>query len=81
MKFLLKKLSLKTNIYGGDPESVHEQIILDVENAKTTKNPKMRQMLLDKAVKALQDFEVPEFSVRPETNLVEEEIIQAKRKF
>jgi len=53
LKFLLKKLSLKTNIYGGDPESVHEQIILDVENAKTTKNSKMRQMLLDKAVKAL----------------------------
>ena len=24
LKFLLKKLSLKTNIYGGDPESVHE---------------------------------------------------------
>lgn len=53
LKFLLKKLSLKTNIYGGDPESVHEQVILDVENAKTTKNQKMRQMLLDKAVKAL----------------------------
>ena len=53
LKFLLKKLSLKTNIYGGDPESVHEQVILDIENAKTTKNSKMRQMLLDKAVKAL----------------------------
>ena len=24
LKFLLKKLSLKTNIYCGDPESVHE---------------------------------------------------------
>lgn len=40
---------------------MHEQIILDVENAKTTKNSKMREMLLDKAVKALQDFEIPEF--------------------
>ena len=38
-------------------------------------------MLLDKAVKALQDFEVPEFEVAPGKNLVEEEIQAAKRKF
>lgn len=81
LKFLLKKLSLKTNIYGGDPESVHELIILDVENAKTTKNNKMREMLLDKAVKALQEFEVPEFQIKPEDNLVEEEILKTKRVF
>jgi hypothetical protein len=77
----LKKLSLKTNIYGGDPESVHELVILDVENAKTTKNSKMRQMLLDKAVKALQDFEAPEFELKEGSNLVEEEIVAAKRAF
>ncbi len=41
----------------------------------------MRQMLLDKAVKALQDFEVPEFELKPDQNLVEEEIVAAKRKF
>ena len=51
LKFLLKKLNLKTNLYGGDPDSMHELIILDVENAKTTKNSKMRETLLDKAVK------------------------------
>lgn len=38
-------------------------------------------MLLDKAVKALQEFEVPEFQLKPEANLVEEEILQAKRQF
>lgn len=38
-------------------------------------------MLLDKAVKALQDFEVPEFELKSESNLVEEEIIAAKKKF
>jgi hypothetical protein len=38
-------------------------------------------MLLDKAIKALQEFEVPEFQTKPEANLVEEEILQAKRKF
>ena len=53
LKFLLKKLNLKTNLYGGEPESVTDQIILDVENAKTTKNAKMRQNLLDKAIKLL----------------------------
>jgi hypothetical protein len=66
LKFLLKKLSLKTNIYGGDPESQHEQVILDVENAKATKNSKMRVMLLEKAVTVLSDIELPEFEVKPE---------------
>ena len=42
LKFLLKKLNLKTNLYGGDPDSMHELTILDVENGKTTKNSKMR---------------------------------------
>ena len=81
LKFLLKKLNLKTNLYGGEPDSVTDQIILDVENAKTTKNAKMRQTLLDKAVKLLQEFEEPEFEVRPEDNLVEEEIQAAQKKF
>ena len=53
IKFFLKKLSLKTNLYGGEPENPQDQIILDVENAKTTRNVKMRQTLLDKAVKQL----------------------------
>ncbi len=78
---LLKKLSLKTNIYGGDPESIQEQIILDVENAKTTKNTKMRETLLDKALKALQDFEEQEFTIDEAQDLVPEEIETAKKKF
>ena len=77
LKFLLKKLSLKTNLYGGDPDSMHELIILDVENAKTTKNSKMRETLLDKAIKQLMEYEEPEFEVLPEQNLVEEEIVAA----
>lgn len=81
LKFLLKKLSLKTNLYGGDPDSMHELIILDVENAKTTKNSKMRETLLDKAIKQLIEYEEPEFEVLPEQNLVEEEIVAAQKKF
>ena len=38
-------------------------------------------MLLDKAVKALQDFEAPEFELKDDHNLVEEEIVAAKRAF
>ena len=34
----MKKLDLKTNLYGGDPETVQDQVVLDVENAKTTRN-------------------------------------------
>lgn len=74
LKFLLKKLSLKTNLYGGDPDNIQDQIVLDVENAKTTKNQKMRETLLEKALKDLQEFDEPEFEIDPEANLVEEEI-------
>jgi hypothetical protein len=38
VRFLMKKLDLKTNLYGGDPETIQDQIVLDVENAKTTRN-------------------------------------------
>lgn len=56
-------------------------VILDVENAKATKNSKMRIMLLEKAVTSLSDIEIPEFEVKPELKLVDEEIVVAKRKF
>jgi hypothetical protein len=59
IKFLLKKLDLKTNLYGGDPETVQDQIILDVENAKTTRNQKMRETLLGKALRSLQGYKEP----------------------
>ena len=41
----------------------------------------MRIMLLEKAVTSLSDIEVPEFEVKPELKLVDEEIVVAKRKF
>lgn len=53
IKLMLKKLSLKTNLYGGDPETVHEQILIDVENAKATKTVKGRQTLLGRALSQL----------------------------
>lgn len=52
-----------------------------MENAKTTKNQKMRETLLNKALKELQDFDEPEFEVDPDSNMVEEEIKAAQRKF
>lgn len=70
----MKKLQLKTNLYGGDPENLQDQIIVDVENAKSTKNSKMRETLLEKALKDLQEFEEPEFEVDPSLDMVEEEI-------
>ena len=81
LKFLLKKLQLKTNLYGGDPDNIQDQIVVDVENAKSTKNTKMRETLLGKALKDLQEFEEPEFEVDPEADMVEEEIKAAQRKF
>jgi hypothetical protein len=78
---LLKKLDLKTNLYGGDPETVQDQIILDVENAKTTRNGKMRETLLDKALKALQEYEEPEYKPDPSKDLVEEEILVEQKNF
>lgn len=81
LKFLLKKLQLKTNLYGGDPDNIQDQIIIDVENAKTTKNQKMRETLLGKALKDLVEFEEPDFEVDPAADMVEEEIKAAQRKF
>jgi len=52
-----------------------------VENAKTTKNSKMRETLLGKSIKDLEDFEEPEFEVDPELDMVEEEVKAAQRKF
>ncbi len=41
----------------------------------------MRETLLGKALKELQDFDEPEFEVDPDANMVEEEIKIAQRKF
>ena len=52
-----------------------------MENAKTTKNSKMRETLLGKSIKDLEEFEEPEFEVDPELDMVEEEVKAAQRKF
>jgi hypothetical protein len=81
----MKKLQLKTDLYGGGPSTVQDQIIFDVESAKTSaktaKSQKMRETLLDKALKALQEFEEPVYKVDPDKDLVEEEIEEEKKKF
>lgn len=71
---MLKKLQLKTNLYGGDPDNMQDQIIIDVENAKSTKNAKMRETLLGKALKDLSEFEESDFEVDPTADMVDEEI-------
>lgn len=84
IKFLMKKLQLTTNLYGGGPSTVQDQIIFDVERAKaakTAKSQKMRETLLDKALKALQEFEEPVYKVDPEKDLVDEEIEEEQKKF
>ena len=51
----------------------------NVENAKTTRNQKMRETLLDKALKALQEFEEPIYKLDQAKDLVEEEIVEEKK--
>jgi len=68
-------------LYGGDPETVQDQIILDIENAKNTRDQKMRETLLDKALKALQDYEEIPYKVDPSKDLVEEEILAEKKQY
>ena len=41
----------------------------------------MRETLLDKALKALQEFEEPVYKLDPAKDLVEEEIVAAQKKF
>jgi hypothetical protein len=41
----------------------------------------MRETLLDKALKALQEFEEPVYKLDPAKDLVEEEIVEEKKKF
>lgn len=74
LKLLLKKLQLKTNLYGGDPDNIQDMIVIDVENAKTTKNSKMRETLLGKALKDLIEYEEGDFEVDPSEDMVEEEV-------
>jgi len=50
-----------------------------VENAKTTRNIKMRQTLLGRALTQLQEYEVPDYE--PTENLVESELKAEELKF
>jgi hypothetical protein len=49
---------------------VLEQTIIDVENAKGSKSAKMRETLLEKALKSIIEYEQPEFYVDPTRDLV-----------
>jgi hypothetical protein len=80
IKAIKQKLDLKLNIYG-EPETILEQIITDVENAKTTKNLYLRETLLDKVLKELIDYEEPEFEPDLTKNLVQEEIDKEEMDF
>jgi hypothetical protein len=60
---------------------VLEQTIIDVENAKGSKSAKMRETLLEKALKSIIEYEQPEFYVDPTRDLVQEEIEEEQKKF
>jgi len=44
---------MKLNIYGGNDRSKLEEILADVENAKTSKNQYLWETLLDKVLNEL----------------------------
>jgi hypothetical protein len=71
---LKKQVDLRLNIYG-EPESEIDQMILDVENAKSTSNMYLRETLIDKVLHQLLEFQEPEFELddEEEKNLNEEE--------
>ena len=71
---------MKLNIYGG-PENKLEEIMADVENAKTTKNTYLRETLLDKVLNELMNYQVQEYTPNPEANLVKEEIDKEEKEY
>lgn len=79
MNFMLQKLELRQNIYGKPPDTVMEQVVLDVENALHAKNPKMRETLLEQTLSALQNYKEPEMV--PGEGFVEEEIKEQEQKW
>ena len=79
MHFMLQKLELRQNIYGKPPDTVMEQMVLDVENALHAKNPKMRETLLEQTLSALQNYKEPE--MMPGDGFVEEEIKEQEQKW
>lgn len=69
---------MKLNIYGS-PETKLEEIMADVENAKTTKNTYLWETLLDKTLNELINYAEPEFDIDPAWNLVPTEVEKEKK--
>ena len=65
MSNMKKCIDLRLNIHG-EPDSEIEQMILDVENAKSTGNMYLRETLLDKVLQQLLEFEEPDFELTDE---------------
>lgn len=76
-----QKLDMKLNIYGGNDRSKLEEILADVENAKTSKNQYLWETLLDKVLNELQNYTDQEFELPPDSNLVKEEIDKRQKEF
>lgn len=68
-----QKLDMKLNIYGG-PENKLEEIMADVENAKTTKNTYLRETLLDKVLNELMNYQTVDYTPPQDVVLVKEEL-------
>ena len=64
---------MKLNIYGG-PENKLEEIMADVENAKTTKNTYLRETLLDKVLNELMNYQTVDYTPPQDGVLVKEEL-------
>ena len=60
-----KCIDLRLNIHG-EPDTEIEQMILDIENAKSTGNMYLRETLLDKVLQQLLEYSDPEFELTDE---------------
>ena len=65
---LKKCIDLRLNIYG-EPDTLIDQMILDVENAKSTTNVHLRETLIDKVLQQLLEYEEPEFELTEEQEI------------
>jgi hypothetical protein len=60
-----KCIDLRLNIYG-EPDTQIDQMILDVENAKSTNNSYLIETLIDKVLQQLIEYSEPEFELTDE---------------
>ena len=75
-----KVLKLKVDIYG-EPETKIEHVLLEVENAKLSKNDKMREDVLSRCMEILNNYEEKEWVPDVEADMVPEEIEESQRAF